>query len=96
MNGRTLEDIVRDLLEERFPGTEIIRVVVSADRDSDGDQILRITVVTAAEPRSLDRSQVLGFAGLLKPRLEEAHSDGFPIMSFVSARDAGKLRLEAA
>lgn len=91
-----LEGIVRSLLTDRFPDAKIDGVVIKADTDNDGDRILRITVVVASAMENLDRDSLFGFARLLQPKLEAAESDEFPVMSFIAAREVGKMKLEAA
>lgn len=92
-----MEGIVAAQLAERFPEARVHHVVVRDDRDFDGDRILRITVVMASAIDELDRVKLLGFVPALRPVLAVRNpSAGFPIVSFVSEREAGKLKLEAA
>ncbi len=91
-----LEKVVMTLLTESFPQARVNQVVIRPDKDSDGDSILRITVVMASEPKQLDPSRLASFTSLLQPKLAEVAAAGFPVMSFVAEREAGKLHLEAA
>jgi hypothetical protein len=91
------EGVVTALLAERFPEARVSHVVVREDRDFDDDRILRITVVMASGIDTLDQVKLLGFVPALRPVLAARDpSVGFPIVSFVSEREAGKLKLEAA
>lgn len=96
MDRFRLEDLVRSLLVERFPAIDINRIAVEADEDSDGDRILRITVVMASEPEALDRSELLAFTNRLRLKLVDERFDGFPVLSFVTVKEVGKLKLESA
>ena len=93
MDNNKLEGIVRSLLTDRFPEAKINGVIIKADTDNDGDKILRITVVVASAMENLDRDSLLGFVRLLRPELEAAEYDAFPVMSFISAREVGKMKL---
>lgn len=94
---KALEDVVAALFAERFPEARVNHVVVRQDRDFDGDRILRITVVMASGIDTLDQMKLLGFVPALRPVLAARNpSAGFPIVSFVSEREAGQLNLEAA
>lgn len=96
MDRRGLENLVRDLLVDRFPAIDINRIVVDPDEDHDGDRILRITVVMASEPETLDRPELLAFTNRLREKLMEAQADGFPVLTFATVKEAGKLKLESA
>ena len=96
MDNAKLTSLIGKLLMERFPDATIKNVVVRHDFDSDGDKILRIVVILTSDPEKLDKLKLLGFVPTLRPKLEAAMSEGFPVMSFVSERDAGPLNLEAA
>ena len=96
MAANRLEEIVRSLFVDRFPGVQIDDVVIRSDTDNDGDKILRIAVVLASAVESLNGDNLLGFARLLRPKLEAADVNEFPVMSFIAAREVGKMKLEAA
>lgn len=92
----SLEEIVSELVRERFADTEIDSIKVEADRDSDGDPILRITVVFDSEVAKLESSKLAGLARHMRPKLEERSEPGFPIFRFLSKRDSERLRHAAA
>ena len=96
VSNRDLEEIVKGLLSERFPRARIDDVIVRSDVDDDGDKILRIMVVLDANGSSLDRDRLVGFVRHLKPRLAEANSTEFPLLSFVSKKEASKLKFVPA
>ena len=91
----SLEPIIRRLLEERFTGVVIDDVIAKSGFDSDGDGILKITVVLGSEG-ALDRKELVGFVRHLRSTLENEHVAEFPIVSFVSKSEAHKLKLETA
>jgi hypothetical protein len=93
-NVQELACVVRQLLTERFPTNPTFQVSIRADTDNDGNGILRIVVVPDQDPTTLDREAIAGFVRHLRPRLAQVRNDLFPIMSFVSKRDADKLQLE--
>lgn len=96
MDTIKLQTVVQNLLAERFPEAIISRVVVQPDIDSDGDRILRITIVLASEPQQLNPLNLVSFPRLLRPRLAEEKAEAFPVVSFVAEKEARKLNLEAA
>ena len=96
MDNFKLKAIVRTLLTERFPEANVSDVIIQPDMDGDGDKILRITVVLASRPELLDRDNLVGFVRHLRPRLATVNENDFPLVSFVSVREAGKLKREAA
>jgi hypothetical protein len=90
---RDLEGIVERLLIERFPGAGVDRVLVYSDTDSDGDSVLKITVVLSTAPAVLQKEGLVSFVRHLKSKLNEVDVSQFPILSFVSKTEANKLRL---
>lgn len=96
MDFRKLEQVVKTLLAERFSGTSIHKVAIKSDTDSDGDKVLRITVVLESDTSTLNREALAGFVRHLRPKLEDIHAEEFPLVSFVSKAEAHKLQLEPA
>jgi len=92
----SLEEIVSQVVRERLAEAEIDSVRVEADQDSDGDPILRITVVFASEIAELESRKLAGLMRHMRPKLEERKEAGFPIFRFLSKRDSDRLRHEAA
>lgn len=93
---KTLETIVRELLTEMFPDAYVDKVVVKSTFDSDGDPVLDITVVLEEGRSPLDKEKLLGFVRHLKTRLLAAKCKEFPLLSFVSRREANRLKIESA
>lgn len=91
-----LREIIRSVLNDRFPDAKIARVAIKSDVDRDGDDILRVVVVLEGRPSQLDRKALVGFVRHLRSRLEEVNREEFPVLSFVSRSEAKQLDLEAA
>jgi len=96
MSNLKLENVVRNLLSERFPEAVVERIFIRADADQDGDKILRIMVVLSSQVDKLGRDNLVGFVRHLRPKLSEIEMDDFPIVGFVSASEAKKLKLGSA
>ncbi len=92
----SIEDVVSEIVHQRFPDALIDSVTVDADSDSDGDPILRITVVFASDMTSLEAHKLAGLARHVRPRLEERQNVAFPIFRFISKSDNDRLRHAAA
>jgi hypothetical protein len=88
--------IVSSTLKTMFPEIEIVRVNVAEHRDDEGDAILEITVVFGANDRDFDSARLKELPRLIMPKLREVKEDGFPMFSFVSESDLGKMKPEAA
>jgi hypothetical protein len=90
------EKIVHDLVCERFSESAINKVIVRDDVDSDGDPVLRIVIVLELNSAaSLDAKKMVGLVRHLRSRFErDGLDDIFPMISFVSKKEAGQL-LEA-
>ncbi|MDP9412753.1 MAG: hypothetical protein M3Q08_01395 [Pseudomonadota bacterium] len=92
----SLEEIVSKIVRERFVDAKIDSIKVEADQDSDGDPILRITVVFDSEIADLESRKLVGLARHMRPKLQERKEAGFPIFRFLSKRDSERLRHAAA
>lgn len=92
----SLEEIVSQIVRQRFSDAEIDSIKVEPDQDSDGDRILRITVVFASEIAKLESRKLAGLARHMRPKLEERKEAGFPIFRFLSKRDSERLGHAAA
>lgn len=94
--AKSLEDIISGIVKERFADSTIDSIAVEADVDSDGEPILRVTVVFDSEIAKLEPSRLTGLVRHVKPRIMERKDGAFPIFRFMSKRDSDRLRHEAA
>lgn len=92
----SLQQLVSQVVKERFHGVAIDRVEVMPDVDHDGDPVLRITVVFDAEIEDVDVDELVALARHLRPKLIERGEQAFPMTSFMTKRDYDDLRHEAA
>lgn len=96
MQARTVENVVRSVLTDRFPDAKVAKIAIRSDVDNDGDDILRVIVVLEGVPSQLDKKALVGFVRHLRSRLEEVNHEEFPILSFISKSEAKNLDLETA
>jgi len=95
LDNNAVEQIVADTVQEQL-SPSAVRVVVRKGIDDDGDPLFNVTIIIDSEKPAPDRRKMLGLVRHIRARLDEAHSDGFPLLSFVSKREAAKLNFEAA
>ncbi len=88
-----MEGTIKRVLADRFPDAAIDRVIVKPDVDSDGDAVLRVTVVLASEVARLNSDRLVGIVRHLRSELQGSE---FPMLSFVTRKEAAQLKLEAA
>ena len=91
-----IKRVVRDTLSADFDRVRIIDVVVQEDEDTDGDEFLHIEVVFAGTPKDLDARKLSGAVRHLRPKLSEIKEFAFPLLSFISAADVERRRLDPA
>ena len=87
---QVIESTVRDQL-----APSEVSVRVSRGIDDDGDNILNVMVIIEAKTAP-DRGKMLGLVRHIRSNLQDATSAGFPLVRFISKRDAAKLDFEAA
>ncbi len=95
MDNSTVERIVAAAVHEQLSPSSV-QVVLRKGTDHDGDALLNVTVIIASDTPAPDKRKMLGLAGHIRAKLDEAKIDDFPLVSFVSKRDAAKLNFEAA
>lgn len=93
---KTLSEVVERVVKERFSDAVINSVEIKMDVDSDGDPVLLVTVVFDANNELLNKNRMVGLVRHLRSELGNVNFDGFPLVSFISRKEAEKLRLETA
>lgn len=96
MEGEEVTKAVSAMVKERFSDAAIESVSVQPDFDSDGDPILRVVIVFTTREEELDRTKMVGLARHLRSKLDDLNAEGFPLVSFVSMKDALKHKREVA
>lgn len=91
-----LHELFSDIVKDRFPDATIDSVTVEADVDSDGDPILRVTVVFDSEIAGLEARRLASLTRHARPKLREHNDNRFPIFRFLSKRDNDRLAHAAA
>jgi len=93
-----IQEAIKDTAHDRFSGAQIVSVNVTSAEDSEGDPILKIYVVydTSDGESTLDGNKMAGLARHVMGRLSKMDFAGFPLISFISRKDAAKFNLEAA
>lgn len=95
MDTDALGQLLEGIISKRLTDVKIVSVGVERDVDSDGDDVLNVTVVFDAES-DLDAARVAGLIRHMRPHLQKHRENGFPIMSFISEKEARKKGVEAA
>lgn len=91
-----IKELVSEIVRGEFENAKIESIDVTEDVDSDGDPILRITVVFDPSGDGLDSQKMVGLVRHLRPKLAENNIVSFPLVRFVSKADADKLKRAAA
>ncbi len=98
-----IERAIREVVNARFANAQISDVKIQSGEDSDGDPVLKIFVVFEPTGKSLtlDPQEMASLARHIMTRLatmqtQTTEADMFPMVSFVSQKDAAKLNLAAA
>jgi hypothetical protein len=93
---KKIAKIVKDTLANDFDNIKIIEVRVRDDLDSDGDEVLRVDVIFEGSRKDVDVSRLTGAVRHVRPKLFEADEKAFPVISFISRKEAGASKLVAA
>jgi hypothetical protein len=88
--------IVKEALASDFQNIKIIEVRVRDDLDSDGDEVLRVDVIFEGARKDVDVARLTGAIRHVRPKLYEVDEKAFPVISFISKKDAGASEFVAA
>lgn len=94
--ANSLEKIISGIVRERFKGAEIDSISVSPDLDSDGDPILRVTVVLTSDVSQLESSKLAGLTRHVRAKIVNRKDAAFPIFRFMTKSDSDRLKRAAA
>lgn len=96
LDDGALERTIGQIIRRHLCTTRVLEVDVKRGQDRDGDPVLRITVVFDGEPTARDATRRVGLVRHIRAGLEGENAESFPLLSFVSKREAAKLKLAAA
>lgn len=82
-----ISETIKSVVERELYPARIEGVFVEEDVDFDGDDILKITVVFAAEGRRPDPDKVISLPRHLREPLERLREDRFPMFTFMTPGD---------
>ena len=83
-------EVIETTVREHFAGADIPSVTVQPDTGSDGDPLLRVTVVFDGPDAktTLRTDRMISLVRHIRPRLWKMNDDRFPLVSFISKLDA--------
>lgn len=81
---RRLSVTVEDAVREHLTGGEILSVVSRREDDSDGDEVITVTVVVNAVPSDFQAEKLASLLGRLRNTLATINEYAFPMVSFLS------------
>jgi hypothetical protein len=99
MRGRQddakVQRIVKETLSADFEKIKILKVCISPEFDSDGNEILRIDVIFEGAAKDVNVRKLSGAVRQIRPKLRAAGEKAFPLFSFISNKERD-LSLECA
>lgn len=92
----TISSTVQDAVGEHFSGLTISEIQTNEGLDHDGDEVWFIRIILeAAEMDRLDTKRTTSLARILRSKLREAGSGGFPIISYIDRAELKGANAEA-
>ena len=91
-----VQRIILAVVTDRFPGGKVESVKVRRDTDYEGEPILLIEVIIDQTGGALDSKRATGLARHVRSRLAAVGEPSFPLFSFISKTDVGKLKTATA
>jgi hypothetical protein len=88
---KNVRQAVEAAIRSHFKGTDIISIAMKRVESFDGGNLLKVTVVYQTRSGLIDPKKAAGIAGRIKPTLEENEFDAFPVFSFISKADSGRI-----
>lgn len=88
---KNVRNAVEAAIRTHFEGTNIISITMKRVESFDGGNLLKVTVVYETRSGLIDPKKAAGIAGRIRPTLEENEFDAFPVFSFISKADSGRV-----
>ena len=87
-------EVIESVVREHFADAEIPSVTVEPDTGSNGDPLLRVTIVFDGPDAktTLRTERMISLVRHIRPKLWDLNDDRFPLVSFVSKLDAASRR----
>ena len=98
MKQETLEKarrVIEKLLREQYEGVVFDKISIRPEIDGDGDEFLWVKVVYDGRPEDARALTVVGLIRELRPKLEEADIEAFPVISYIARSDLTRRSFEA-
>ena len=84
-----VEKAISEILSKDYAGVKILKIHVVDDVDFDGDAILRVEVIFDGKVGDIKPTFMSQAIRRVRPKLSDMNIFAFPMMSFISAKDAG-------
>ena len=89
-NAEEIRQTIRRVIENRLAPTQIVDVETEDDVDHDGDEIVRVRVIFAANSGLPKAENVIGLTGLVRKPLLDSRIDRFPILTFMTSEERNR------
>jgi len=93
MRSDARQRIIREAINEQLSADAIQSVQIEEASDSDGEPILKITIVLTKRGALLARKKMVGLPRTLREKINDDRL--FPIIDFISESDAKRKRAAA-
>jgi hypothetical protein len=85
-----ITSIIREQLLPVFGAVRIVDVKIREDVDENGERILLVDVVFAANPNKLNARALAGAVRQVRPSLIDNNEKGFPVFTFIAQNEVTK------
>jgi len=93
MRSDARQRIIRAAIDEQLSADAVQSVQIEESLDSDGEPILKITIVLTKRAPSLAGKKMVGVARAIRTKIKDDRL--FPIIDFISESDARRKRATA-
>ena len=94
-DAEEIRQTIRRVIEKRLAPTQIVDVETEDDVDHDGDDIVRVRIIYAANSGRPKARDVIGLTGLVRKPLLDSRIDRFPILTFMTSEEWDRDRATA-
>lgn len=96
MSRQKTERLIETIIQENLAADNVIAVQIDRDTDFDDEPVFLIKVIVDNGNKRIDSKKTISLTRDVRTRLAELGESAFPVFSFISKQEAGKLTTAAA
>ena len=96
MSQQNAESLIETIVQEKLAADKVVAVQIERGIDFDDEPVFLVRVIIDNGNKRIDPQKTTSLTRNIRSRLAELGETAFPVFSFISKQEAGKLTTAAA